>query len=79
MGKSDEDALSVYREIIRADEPNATAIKILAKAYMDKERTDQEAMEDQYPGLSAFTTAMRDCCLRADSLIHSGWMRASAS
>jgi len=45
MGKSDEDALSVYREIIRADEPNATAIKILAKAYMDKERTDQEAME----------------------------------
>lgn len=45
MGKADEDALSIYREIIHTEEPNAAAIQILAHAYMEKERTDQEAME----------------------------------
>jgi len=45
MGRNDEEALSIYREIIHADEPNVIAIKILAQSLVEKGRTDKEAME----------------------------------
>ena len=45
MGRNDEEALSIYREIIHAEEPNVNAIKILAQSLVEKGHMDKEAME----------------------------------
>ena len=45
MGKTDQEAISIYRELLNQDDINLTVLKSLTHYYLDNQRTDPEATQ----------------------------------
>ena len=44
MGRTDQEAISIYKEVLHGDEVNHTVLKTLTNHYIKAERTDHEAL-----------------------------------
>ncbi len=72
MGKTDESAISIYRQILHTDYENVTVLKVMVQTYLQKGRTDTEALEVYEHSLAYYPGDRKVRLLLAKGYIETG-------